>query len=136
MDTLYSYRLPARRLITWVFAGIMIALMVLAYVDRAPWYIWAVWVPSFAMIVYMLVQNPVSGLQLTQDTLILSPWQSPRQIALRDIDRVEFIDWSDSTDMQVHLINGDVIRVFSADIPPQARFMSQLADRGIRIVER
>ncbi len=114
----------------------MVLAMTVAATKDAPWYIWAIWLPAAAMILQELIRNPVSGIRLTRQTLILSPWQRPREVALSDIHHIEFIEWSDSTDMEVHMRSGDVIRVFSGDIPPRGPFIAQLVALGVKVTER
>ncbi|WP_375227925.1 hypothetical protein [Roseobacter sp. S98] len=136
MEDVYAYRLQGRRAVVWIASILMVLVLTMAATQSAPWYIWVVWVPVAAFLLNELIKNPVRGLRLTRDTLILSPWQRPRAVALRDIEKVEFIEWSDSTDMEVHTVSGDVIRVFSGDIPPRGPFIGQLVALGVRVTER
>lgn len=71
-----------------------------------------------------------------RDRLILSPWQKPREIMLKDVQRVVFVSWSDSTDMEIHTADGGKIRVFSGDIPPKEPFMRKLEALGVPVFER
>ncbi len=85
------------------------------------------------MVLFMLVRNPVNGLLIEDGQLVLSAWRKPRRIPLRDIALVEIIEWSDSTDMKIHLGSGDVIDAFSGDIPPIDDFKAVLAQSGIAL---
>ena len=88
------------------------------------------------MVLFLIVKNPVMGVRLQRDRLVLSAWQKPRDVMLADIATITFIHWSDDTDMEIALHNGDLIRVFSGDIPPIAPFKKVLQEAGLRIEER
>lgn len=135
MEKVYEYRAVGRRPTVWAAAAVFLFLLVLALYNGAPWYVWAIWGPCAGMVLYMLICNPVSGLRLTEDRLTLSPWRTPQDIALRDIAQVEFILWSDSTDVKLHLVDGTVITTFSGDIPPRSSFTAELTRRGIPVTQ-
>lgn len=88
------------------------------------------------MVLFLIVKNPVMGVRLQRDRLVLSAWQKPRDVMLADIATITFIHWSDDTDMEISMCNGDLIRVFSGDIPPIAPFKKALQEAGLRIEER
>lgn len=136
MEEVYSYRLQGRRLVVWSSAVAIAMLCMLALYEKAPWFIWAIWLPCAAMLLFLLIKNPTSGVRLMRDRLILSPWQKPREIMLKDVQRVVFVSWSDSTDMEIHTADGGKIRVFSGDIPPKEPFMSKLEALGVPVFER
>ena len=136
MQEVYSYRLQGRRFAVWLISIIVAMLCMLALYEKAPWFIWAIWLPSASMLLFLLIKNPTSGVRLMRDRLILSPWQKPREVMLRQIKRVVFVSWSDSTDMEIHLTDGKKLRVFSGDIPPKEPFMQKLEGLGVPVFER
>lgn len=87
------------------------------------------------MILTYLARNPVTGLRITDTDMTISPWRVPEVIALRDVRFVRIVDWSDSTDVEVHLNTGTATRLQDADIPPRAEFVAALSARGIRVEE-
>ena len=89
-----------------------------------------------SMLLWALVRNPVNGVRGTKDHLILSPWYKPRSIPLRDIAAVEYVNWSDSTDMHLLLRSGETVGVSSLDAPPAHTFRPVLSANGIKVTER
>lgn len=136
MQDVYSYRLQGRRLAVWSAAIGVAMLCMLALYDTAPWFIWTIWLPCAAILLFLLVKNPDSGVHLREDRLILSAWQKPRELRLRDIERIVFVRWADSTDMEVQLRDGTRVRVFSGDIPPMEPFIRDLESAGVPVFER
>ena len=131
----YEYRQQARRPVVWLAAMVTGFLLGLMIWNTAPWYIWLVWVPASVVLLVYLVRNPVTGLRITQDALTLSPWQVPQVIALKDVRFVRIVDWTDSTDIEVHLRDGTATRLQDADIPPRRDFVAALAARGVPVEE-
>jgi len=109
---------------------------VLAAYHGAPWYFYVPVLSAGGLLLYMLIANPVSGLHLHDDVLILSPLLHPRFIPVGDVGSVEIISWSDSTDMVIHLKSGESVAAASGDIPPRAAFRDALARVGIPLEER
>lgn len=133
MTELYAYKEPGRRPVTYLAALVFLFLLWSAVIYRAPAFYYIPVVGGGFMILYILVKNPVSGLLLLPDRLILSAWDKPNPVPVKDIARVEIVSWSDTTDMNVHLKSGRVIKVFSGDIPPRASFAQALSNVGIAV---
>ena len=131
MTELYAYKEAGRRPVTYLAAVVFAALIVIALYQNAPLFYYVPLVAGGAMVLYTLVKNPISGLVLLPDRLILSAWRKPNPVPVQSIARIEIISWSDSTDMKVHLKSGEEIRVFSGDIPPRASFAQALSRVGI-----
>ncbi len=131
MTELYAYKEAGRRPVTYLAAVVFAALIVIALHQNAPLFYYVPLVAGGAMVLYTLVKNPISGLVLLPDRLILSAWRKPNPVPVQSIARIEIISWSDSTDMKVHLKSGEEIRVFSGDIPPRASFAQALSRVGI-----
>lgn len=131
MTKIYSYDEPGRRPTVYLGTVVFAVVLVGAFYNAAPWFFYLPLLGGGAMLLYMLVKNPVSGVTLYKDRLVLSPLLHPNSIPLSDIERIEIISWSDSTDMKVHLKSGDSISAFSGDIPPRAPFAKALAQVGI-----
>jgi uncharacterized protein (DUF58 family) len=135
MADVFEYRLPARRPLIWVVLAALLTLMTVIGVTGAAWYIWAIWGGTLLLVLYMLVVNPVSGIRLTPELLTLAAWRDPKPILLRDIAMVEIQNWSDSTDMVIHLTGGERIRAYSGDMPPKARLVRELNLRRVPVQE-
>lgn len=131
MTELYAYKEPGRRPVTYLAAVVFAVLLFVVVHYDAPLLYHAPVVVGGSMILYMLIKNPISGLVLLPDRLILSAWSKPNPVPVKNIARIEIISWSDSTDMKVHLKSGEEIRVFSGDIPPRASFAQALSRVGI-----
>lgn len=133
VDDVYEFRLPGRRLSVWMGSAVMAFLLIVALVNSAPWYIWVIWGGTSVGFAWLLLRNPVSGLRIDGKTLTLSPWRKPVEIALSEIDHVEIIDWSESTDVVIHLTDGERLTTFSGDIPPTSLFEMELKKRDIPV---
>jgi hypothetical protein len=95
---------------------------------------WVFFVPAgigSVMLLFMLIKNPVNGLELQDEMLILSAWRNPLQVPVHDIAKLEIVEWTDSSDFKVHLKSGEIIEAFSGDIPPTVPFRKALAQVGI-----
>ena len=136
MKEIYAYRETGRRPMVWLAAGVFVFLMWLAVTKSAPVFIYVPWALGGGMVAYLLVRNPVSGVRLFEDRLVLSPEFRPHTVQVCDIDRIELISWTDSTDMNIILRSGDTIRLFTGDIPPREPFARALAQVGIPLEAR
>lgn len=135
MTTLYEYRLSGRRPAIWGAGAVFLVISLLMASEGAALVIWIPVLLGGAMILWALIRNPVNGVQVTEDSLILSPWSHPRLIPLSQIEAVKYREWSDSTDMHIWLKSGETIRVAPMDMPPVAGLQSALAGTGIRILK-
>ena len=131
MEPVFSYKEPGRRPATYLAAVVFALFFGAAVTYGAEWYVYLPVVLGGVMLLYMLVKNPVSGVALLDEFLVLSAWSNPQKIPLRDIARIEIISWSDSIDMKVHLKSGGAISAFAGDIPPREPFRAALAEVGI-----
>lgn len=131
MSIVYSYREKGRRPATYLAAVVFLFVFGAGVYHGAPWYFCLPVVVGGAMIFYLLVKNPVSGVVVQPDALVLSAWERPQSIRVAEIEKVEIISWSDSTDMNVHLKSGETIRAFAGDIPPTEPFRAALAQVGV-----
>jgi hypothetical protein len=90
----------------------------------------AVWVtgqgPTFGYVIlgcYLglvlatLIWNPVTGMNLTSERLVISPEQDPRTFPLAQIERLVIKDWSDSTDFRLHLTDGSTAKIEELHVP-------------------
>ena len=131
MSMIYSYQEKGRRPATYLAAAVFLVMFGVGIYHGAEWYFCLPVVLGGAMIFYLLVKNPISGVVVQPDALVLSPWQSPQSIRVAEIEKVEIVSWSDSTDMKVHLKTGETIEAFTGDIPPTEPFRVALARVGI-----
>lgn len=136
MGVVYEYRLSGRRPTVWlsalVFAGIA---GVLAW-EGAAFIFWLPLLLGGGLVLWALIRNPVNGLQVTEDRLILSPWREPREVPLKEIETVQYEEWSDSTDMFLLMKSGDTVKVSSLDMPPVGTLRTVLSGKEIEVVER
>jgi hypothetical protein len=131
-DNPFTYEKSGRRPVTWAALVFMCLMLVIAWIYRAPWDIWALWVLAIAGLVYMLLRNPKYGMRLDDETLTYWTRGPEKQLALADIDQVEFRPVSDSSYVTIHLKSGDSRRVFSDAFPHVDRAVEALSARGIR----
>lgn len=106
-------------------------MLLLLFLNGAEWIFFVPGGIGFAMLLFMLIKNPVNGLELQDEMLILSAWRSPLPVPVRDIAKLEIVEWTDSSDFKVHLKSGETIEAFSGDIPPITPFRKALAQVDI-----
>lgn len=97
-----------------------------------------IWLPVLfgsGLVLWALIRNPQTGLRITDDALILSPWQTRQVIPLAEIEAVKYHEWSDSTDVYIWLKSGETVRVSPLDAPPVKSLRSVLAEKAIPIIE-
>lgn len=136
MDTVFSYRLPGRRPMTLFASAFATALLGLAAYHSAPWYIWVIWLAAAGALYYLVLWNPMYGLDLTATSITLSPDLRPVTFALGDIDTVILTDGSDSDSAAIKLRDGSHHQVFCGDLPPLDAFQAELAARGVAVLRR
>jgi len=128
----FTYEKSGRRPLTWAALMLMCLMLVIAWIYKAPWDIWALWGLAIAGLVYMLARNPKYGMRLDEKTLTYWTRGPERQLALADIDHIEFRPVTDSSYVTIHLKSGDSLRVFSDAFPHVDRAVAALSARGVR----
>jgi hypothetical protein len=132
----YEYREPGRRPLTMLAFGFSIFMVWMAVQHDAPVIIFFIVVPCCAALLWMVVANPVSGLRLDSRTLTLSPWRKPEIIPLDSLERLEYTDWSEGSSLDVVLVSGEKIRVFSGDIPPIDELRAACKAHDVTLIEK
>lgn len=136
MTELYAYREQGRRPIVWLAAAACVGMICVGLYHEESWLLMTPVYAAGAMLLYMLVKNPVSGVQLFEDRLIMSPWSAPQTVMLDQLAKIEFVEWSDSTDMNLHLKSGDVVKVAQSNIPPRTAILPTLESLNISVETR
>ena len=90
MSDVYEYRRgPSKGPIWLAFIGVVLLLVAVIQYD-ADHLMWLVWASAAVMIAWMLLPQPVAGIQVDDDTLSLAAWRQPRAIPLDDIAHLRY----------------------------------------------
>ncbi len=98
----------------------------------APYPLWVLWLGAGMPVIRVLLFDPIDGLILDRDKLILSAWKHPRTIALPDILAVRFAGRSDTAAASIVLTDGEVVDINPRDLPPAQQWRDLLKRFGIR----
>lgn len=112
-------------------AAAFACMLLLLFISGAEWIVFVPAGIGFSMLLFMLIKNPINGLELQDEILILSAWRNPLPVPVHDIAKLEIVEWTDSSDFKVYLKSGEIIEAFSGDIPPITPFRKALAQVGI-----
>lgn len=134
MPNVFEYEEAGRRPLTWMALAVFAFLFWIAWSNGAPWYIWAVWSVSFAMLAYLLVTNPKSGLRITDR--VIEHWAGRKRTSIErsKVSHVEIEEFSESTYVSIHLKDGSKDHLFSGSVPPIPRLETALQDHNIATI--
>ncbi|MEM1111845.1 MAG: hypothetical protein AAGI11_08050 [Pseudomonadota bacterium] len=134
MPQTYHYHYQSRRPLVLAALAVIIVLLAIAFVEGAPWYIWLIWGSTGLLLVFGYVVNRQSGLTLTTESFNVRVGKTVETVNLKDIQHVEFQEWSDSTDVSLHLLDGRTQKVPSLALPPIPVLEQELHSRGVKTV--
>lgn len=117
MEDAYEYRLHGRRFTFWALLIIGLGFCGAALSEPAPLSVWVILLAYMALVLWSLIRNPVTGMSLTSERLVISPEQEPRTFPLAQIERLVIKDWSDSTDFRLHLTDGSTAKIEELHVP-------------------
>jgi len=133
MSDVYEYRRgPSKGPIWLAFIGVVLLLVAVIQYD-ADHLMWLVWAAAAVMIAWMLLPQPVAGIQVDDDTLTLAAWRQPRAIPLDDIAHLRYSDTGIEPEVSVVFRNGEEEDIFSGDLPDIDTLIRVMAKRGIPV---
>ncbi|MEM1047920.1 MAG: hypothetical protein AAGL24_17305 [Pseudomonadota bacterium] len=134
MPNAFHYEEAGRRPVSWAALAVFVFLFWIAWTYDAPWFIWAIWLASFAMLAYLLIANPKSGLLITDRVIEHWAGRKRTRIERSKVSHVEIEEFSESTYVSIHLKDGSKDALFSGSVPPIPRLETALRDHGIATV--
>jgi len=133
MSELYEYRRAPTKGPVWLaFIGVVI-LLVGVIQFGATQLLWLVWVLGAITIAWMLLPQPISGIRIDADHLVLSAWRNPRPIPLDDIAHLRVNDAGLEAEVAIVYRNGKVEDIFAGDLPDIDTLITVLAERGVPV---
>jgi len=135
MSDVYEYRRAPNRGPVWLALIGVILLLVAVIQFGATHLIWLVWVAAAVTIAWMILPQPVSGIRIDRDHLVLAAWRKPRPIALDDIAHLRVDDSGLETHVTIVYRNGGEEVIFAGDLPDVDTLITVLADRGVPVRE-
>jgi len=136
MSEVYEYRLAKRRNAIWL-ASIVIAFLIgFAIANTAPQIMIGLWAVTGAAVAWSLISNPLCGIRVDDDHLVLNAWRKPRAIPLADIDYLRTSHSCDDCNVTIVYKDGREEGTVSAHMPPPATLACVMAERGIAVLDR
>ena len=135
MSDVYEYRRAPNRGPVWLALVGVILLLVAVIQFGATQLTWLVWVAAAVTIAWMILPQPVSGIRIDRDHLVLAAWRKPRPIALDDIAHLRVDDSGLETHTTIVYRDGKEEVIFAGDLPDVDTLIMVLADRGIPVRE-
>ncbi|MEM8581402.1 MAG: hypothetical protein AAGA38_11645 [Pseudomonadota bacterium] len=121
-----------------LFAGVVVTLGLvwLGLVYSAPLFIWFIWLPCLAALLWYVVTNPVAGLEITDKDLTAFRGKKSWRFDLARLAKVELRHDSDGPDTIVlHFLDGSTESLSLLASPPVAPLRQALARLGIQLQE-
>ncbi len=133
MSDVYEYRrAPNKGPILIALLGVVL-LLVAVIQFNATQFLWLIWAFAAVTIAWMVLPQPISGIRIDADHLVLAAWREPRSIPLDDIAHLRVKDTELGAEVAIVYRNGDQEDVFAGDLPDIDTLISVLADRGIPV---
>jgi hypothetical protein len=133
MSDVYEYRrAPNKGPILIALLGVVLLLVAVIQFD-ATQLLWMVWSCAAVTIAWMLLPQPISGIRIDANHLVLAAWRKPRAIPLDDIAHLRVNDAGLEIEVAIVYRSGDQEDIFAGDLPDIDTLISVLADRGIPV---
>lgn len=133
MSDVYEYRrAPNKGPILIALLGVVLLLVAVIQFD-ATQLLWMVWSCAAVTIAWMLLPQPISGIRIDANHLVLAAWRKPRTIPLDDIAHLRVNDAGLEIEVAIVYRSGDQEDIFAGDLPDIDTLISVLADRGIPV---
>jgi len=133
MSEVYEYRRAPNKGPVWLaFIGVVL-LLVGVIQFGATQLLWLVWVLGAITIAWMLLPQPVSGIRIDANHLVLSAWRNPRSVPLDDIAHLRVNDTGLEAEVVIVYRDGGAENVFAGDLPDIDTLIAVLAERGIPV---
>jgi len=135
MNEVYEYRLARRRGAIWLAAIVIAFLLGFAVANAAPQVMMALWALTGVLIMFTLMSNPICGIRVDDEYLVLNAWRKPRLIPLVEIDYLRMTHWTDDCNVTIVYKDGREEGTISAHMPPANTLACVMAERGIPVLD-
>ena len=86
-----------------------------------------------AIIGWLLMLNPVRGIRIDQENLILNAWRKPKVIPLADIAFLRAKHWTDDSDVVIVYNDGTEESTHPRDMPDLNTLALVMSQRGVKV---
>ena len=135
MHEVYEYRLSSRRSAIWLAAALVAFSLGYAVVNSAPAILTVICATGGVLLGWMLMANPMSGIRVDHETLVLNAWRRPREIPLSEIAYLRMTHWTDDSTVSIVYKDGREEGTNYADMPPPNTLAAVMAARGIPVYD-
>lgn len=133
MNEVYEYRRAPGKGAVWLACIAVVMLLAAVILNGADHLMWLVWTSGAVTLAWMILPQPVSGIRVDDDHLVLSAWRNPRPILLDDIAHLKVTQASLETEVSIVFKNSDEEPIFAGDLPDIETLISVMAKRGIPV---
>lgn len=132
--TVFEYHETGRDPFFLALTALGLCFLPLAYALAAPWWTWAIWGPSVALLVWRVILNPKAGMVLGADHWHYYGENTDGIVALADIAHVYIKHESDGPDGVVLVMTDGTRRTLPRhSYPATHRLTPQLEQRAIKV---
>lgn len=129
----FEYRQSGRGPLVWISAAVVVFWLTYGIANDAPNVIVAVWCMAAAIIGWLLMLNPVRGIRIDQENLILNAWRKPKVIPLADIAFLRAKHWTDDSDVVIVYNDGTEESTHPRDMPDLNTLALVMSQRGVKV---
>lgn len=137
MSTTYRHRTTGRTPLHLAALALAIGLGTLALAFGPPPALW--WLPvggATLALAWTVWRNPRHGVEIGPHGLTVTVHDSSTTWPLAEIDHLEIVSWTESTDYRLHLADGRRIELFSGSFPGQAETERAARAAGLAVRSR
>lgn len=129
----FEYSQNGRRPVVWLFLAVGLGFLAFLFVEPGPVVVWVILAAYLALILWLIIANPVQGIRITRHDLIIAPEREAQRVPLADINHLAIDTRSDTTDFTLHLRDGETIAVHSSNVPSTQATVAAFEARGIAV---
>ncbi|MCF2905276.1 hypothetical protein L0666_09765 [Octadecabacter sp. CECT 8868] len=129
----YEHQLSGRRPVMWLVLMGVLGFIGVAWGEPAPIFFWVILAATLGLVLWSLIANPISGLRISGDRLIIAPQQQNNEISLANVDYLKIDNRSDSTEFVLYLKDGGGLAVHENNFPSIKETTRVFEERGIKV---
>jgi len=127
----FEYKFTHQRRGVWLAAAVIVLMMGIVTQAMLPQLVWAIYLLTLVMLVWMSLGVPVAGIRVTDDALIAAAWREPLALPLIEIAEMRAMDWSEQSDVFVRMLDGSEHILTAGDLPPISVLTDLMMERGV-----
>ncbi len=133
MNEVYEYRRAPSKGAIWLASVGVVMLLAAVIFNEAYNLISLVWITGAVTFGWMLMPQPISGIRVDDENLVLSAWRNPRPIPLDSIAYLRSTDASLEISIAIVFKDGQEEGIFVGDLPDIDTLVTVMALRGIPV---